>query len=254
VIEERAKAYFRPIRLFEFHDTSEDDAPAKKTGKHARKVLILPVSPQNVKSLVHAAPGPEPETQWTYPTSITLNEIGADIKNVRPKKEKKPESMPPKNEPPQWPVVAPNWNWWPAIRALRAHFGMLERVVLLGSRDMDYSPGSTGELDLMEQLVKFYFPHLKKITVKKDLPFEKLDELYESIKEVLDELQAEGYLLNDIVIDATAGQKTTSIAAALATLANKYIAFQYVQTNPPFSVITYNYRWGEAVGIEHTNT
>lgn len=43
----------------------------------------------------------------------------------------------------------------------------------------------------------------------------------------------------DIIIDVTGGQKTTSIAGALVTL-NSQVTFQYVQTNEPYNVVAYD--------------
>jgi len=44
----------------------------------------------------------------------------------------------------------------------------------------------------------------------------------------------------DIMSDVTGGQKTASIAAALATLHRSDLRIQYVRTNDPYDVIAYN--------------
>ncbi len=43
----------------------------------------------------------------------------------------------------------------------------------------------------------------------------------------------------DIIIDVTGGQKTTSIAGAVITL-NSQVSFQYVQTNEPYKIMAYD--------------
>jgi hypothetical protein len=55
----------------------------------------------------------------------------------------------------------------------------------------------------------------------------------------LEKLIQAGFNEQDIVIDITGGQKTTSIAGAVVTF-NSQVTFQYVQTDDPYDVLIYD--------------
>ena len=61
------------------------------------------------------------------------------------------------------------------------------------------------------------------------------------MRTLLQEFKKKKYYDEDIVIDFTGGQKMTSIVAISMTV-NRKINAQYVQTNDPWGVLSYNVR------------
>lgn len=75
----------------------------------------------------------------------------------------------------------------------------------------------------------------------RQIEFEDLQALYDNFNEIIQKVTTElGLAQNDIMIDVTGGTKTASIAAALVTLHHPPIEFQYVRTETPFDVLSYN--------------
>jgi hypothetical protein len=69
--------------------------------------------------------------------------------------------------------------------------------------------------------------------------FEDYDELFKGLVLMMDRLAQEGHRETDMIVDVTSGQKPNSIVGALLTV-NRRAKFQYVQTNDPCKVISYD--------------
>ncbi len=129
------------------------------------------------------------------------------------------------------------WNWQQVLRAVIPHIGTLERVHLIGSS------GDTGSVLQLEECKKFlgyYLGDGVEISCEPNgVGFEDIDMLIKHFKAVIEKLRRENYRVDDIMIDSTGGFKTTSIAAAMVTLNNPDLHFQYVPTDSkdfkPFS-------------------
>jgi hypothetical protein len=132
------------------------------------------------------------------------------------------------------------WNWQQLLRGIIPHQSSLKYPYLIGSKDSGRMKGSFGFLDNAETLIKKYCPYVKKI-FKAEVPvnFEDLKELTKIIYTAVQELKELKIDEEDIIIDVTGGQKTTSIAGAVVTL-NSQVTFQYVQTNEPYNVVAYD--------------
>lgn len=146
------------------------------------------------------------------------------------------------------------WNALPLLRGLRPHLGTLERVHLIASTDILDTAGQVvtrGSARQVASIGAFLWSVLQHETEGKSvglhyhtpteghfadtvpgsqLPFHDVDALYAGILHLLSQEEARGLRPSQIIVDATGGQKTSSIAAALATL-NSSLAFQYADTN-----------------------
>lgn len=95
------------------------------------------------------------------------------------------------------------------------------------------SQGHTGTHNLMhlfENTTKRLFPSLKIIEFKPGgIEFEDIKEVFNSIEKLYKEAKSNGFKEKDIIVDITGGQKTNSIAAAIATLSIGR-KFQYIST------------------------
>lgn len=130
-------------------------------------------------------------------------------------------------------------NWQQMLRALKPHLrpdqraGIgLERIVLFGSEE------SEDYIVLAAQLLRIVLPgdDPARVTVHtKPVDFRRIESLISEYRIILDRLRDEEMPEDQIVIDATGGMKTTSIAAAMMTLKSK-VTFQYVDTAPPYEV------------------
>ncbi len=69
--------------------------------------------------------------------------------------------------------------------------------------------------------------------------FEDFDEIVSAMDRLLQESARKGFSERDIMVDITGGQKPTSIVGAAMTF-NLKIKAQYVQTNDPWKVISYD--------------
>lgn len=141
-----------------------------------------------------------------------------------------------------------NWNWQQFLRGVRLHHKELKTVYLIGSQDAEGKTGSFGFRDHARGLLQYYFPAAEIHCHDKALNFEEFDELAGCLAEIIEHFKNEGYREKDIVIDVTGGQKTTSIAGAVVTL-NKQVTFQYVQTNKPYHVLTYDVEFLSPAGL-----
>ncbi|MEW5823026.1 MAG: hypothetical protein AB1766_01635 [Pseudomonadota bacterium] len=134
------------------------------------------------------------------------------------------------------------------LRAIQPHAqaGKLERLYLIGSRE------SHKDIPNIQRLLDGRLgsaPTLKIHPWPEGIDFENLDALDRTFETIVKEVREfheyrDGrdfrYHERDIIIDATGGQKTTSIAAALATLRFQGLEFQYVQTGQNRQVLAFD--------------
>lgn len=158
----------------------------------------------------------------------------------------------------------PPWNWQQILRAL-APYEELRCIWLIGSEDASFvqkqkTDGEAGEVDYLapgqrwfaqsgigsqrylELCEAFVRPYTDAKIERHSLPlnFENFEEVYEAVNKVLQKLHKERPDIDPekIMVDVTGGMKVTSIVGAMLTL-NRGTRFQYVETQPDFSVIPY---------------
>jgi hypothetical protein len=163
------------------------------------------------------------------------------------------------------------WTWEMPLRGIRHHVGDLKTVTLICSEEPIpeqahlCSEGSISQAHLFLNICRKY-NQLKGITfyllAEKDgmtelicLPteeikeplkglsgynFETFDILSLAMWTLLREFKRMGYSDDEIMIDITGGQKPTSVVGASVTI-NRKIKAQYVQTNYPWGVISYDF-------------
>ena len=127
------------------------------------------------------------------------------------------------------------WNWQQILRALQNH-PALKQVILLGSES---DKGSHLRLDLCQRFLAPYLPAGCEIKPHaQPLDFTNFNGLLETLRHIiLHDFRA--LPMGRIAIDVTGGQTTASIAGAATTM-NLDCVFQYVNTNKPYNVITYD--------------
>ncbi len=129
------------------------------------------------------------------------------------------------------------WNWEQLLRGVFAHRkAPLKHIYLIGSE------GKTGSHQYLTQCQTMLQHYQASATISicpNAVDFEDLDELTHTLHKAIQHFNGLGYHEGDICIDATGGQKTTSISAALVTLTSK-VTFQYVQTGAAKEVISYD--------------
>lgn len=125
------------------------------------------------------------------------------------------------------------WRWpgQQFLRAIRPHVqtGELKHLVLIGS------PGQYGSFDSLDAAKQLANIYAKTATVhlhSAPIHFEDIEALQQTFDWWISDFLDKGIAEKDIILDATGGQKTTSIAAALTTLRLERVEFQYVQTEP----------------------
>jgi hypothetical protein len=135
-----------------------------------------------------------------------------------------------------------NLNWQQLLRGISIHLNddTLKCVYIIGSSGKKTSKGSYNQIDYAKELIGYFLKDKDNIVAyQKPVDFEDLNELNRTINSVAKELLARGYSEEDIIIDVTGGQKTTSIAGAMITLSSN-ITFQYVQTGDDNKVLQYD--------------
>lgn len=134
-------------------------------------------------------------------------------------------------------------NFAQVLRGIEPHLTEASLIWLIGSPDpkssdsADQKKGSFIYLDQFKAALARYLPNVKIVCEPAPVDFEDVDQLYRTLNRIVDTIvlhkrdrENKTYNEQDIMIDATGGMKTTSIAAAMVTLHNK-TSFQYVQTS-----------------------
>jgi hypothetical protein len=173
------------------------------------------------------------------PDGLTLsNNLDVDIKKMEVLKDKKPLLR---------------WPWEMPLRGLRHHFGVLQNVTIVCSKEsieqVDWFLDICKRYDHMKDII--FFLLVKGPTELISTPFgafdsargwdfESFDELSDAMWTLIRKLgKQHGIKEREIMIDFTGGQKVTSVVAAAITF-NRKIKGQYVQTNKPYEVLGYD--------------
>ncbi len=126
-------------------------------------------------------------------------------------------------------LSALRWNWQQILRGIQLHAPRLQRLYLIGSSEDERGQGSFGQLPQCAELLRGYLGDATEILPgTKATDFEDLSALYQALTDSINDARNAGYRADEIIIDATGGLKTTSIAAALVTLHNPRYEFQYI--------------------------
>ncbi|MBE7546929.1 hypothetical protein KsCSTR_23080 [Candidatus Kuenenia stuttgartiensis] len=218
----KRNVFFRPrTRYFSY-----DENPEKR--KHL--VLFLSNLPKKLE-----------ETNGIPKGLHLIYEIDKDIETIELLKQE-----------PQHPIL---WKWEMPLRAIRHHMGILETVTLI------CSPESINQVYMFLHLcekynsfrqIRFYLLARKGDTNKllqlspdvtingyQGFDFEEFDRLSHALWFLLSEFKKNKYKEEEIMIDITGGQKPTSVIGASMTF-NLKIKLQYVQTNLPWHVVSYD--------------
>lgn len=131
------------------------------------------------------------------------------------------------------------WNGQQFLRCLAPHLLAAQRppdgpavpldLVLIGSSG---PRGSHPSLEALRNLLPLYGPVSFSTpgSSGEAIDFERIGELQQLFDDCIRHFLAKGIPESEILIDATGGQKTTSIAAALTTLRWHQVEFQYVES------------------------
>lgn len=153
----------------------------------------------------------------------------------------------------------PNWPWEMSLRAIRHHteplnIGPLKTVTVICSKEsIQQAPffyNICRQYDRLEGVVIQFLSNKKqKIQLEPlrgidstSIPgfdFESFDEMSEALGVLLKEFKKKGIRGREIMVDITGGQKPTSVVGAAMTF-NQEIKAQYIQTNPPWDVKSYD--------------
>ena len=145
-------------------------------------------------------------------------------------------------------------NWQQLLRGLEPHCESVHTIVLIGSIAPAGGPsssqrpnaprGSAGDLSVCQELLKLFLPAKVEIRIHEpSVDFEDVEALIALLtKQVHTILERDASA--HVVIETTGGQKSTSIAGAVATL-NTPATFQYVSTNEPYTVRLHDLRIDE---------
>jgi hypothetical protein len=147
------------------------------------------------------------------------------------------------------------WSWEMPLRAIRHHLGTLETVTLICSKESLLQAPLFLNICMgypQLKIVKFYLlvkqarrtklvpiSHSSTISPYEGFDYESVDELSRALWVLLVEFKERKYLEHESIIDITGGQKITSVIAATMTF-NREMKAQYVQTNFPWDVLSYD--------------
>lgn len=118
-------------------------------------------------------------------------------------------------------------SWEIPLIVIRHHAPTLEYLYVITSEG---DSGTTHQMELFTKTVNALFPKVKIIElVKGGVDFEDVRAVFQAVEKFYTEVSAKGIKQEDALVDITGGQKTASIAGAIATLATGR-RFQYVST------------------------
>lgn len=147
------------------------------------------------------------------------------------------------------------WSWEMSLRGIHQHLYTVETVTLVCSQSsirlVPYFVALCRKYYDFKD-IRFFVYALKQnravllnasdITGKEEVcgfDFEEFDNLYEALHSLLKVLKRRKIREQDIMIDITGGQKPNSVVGAALTFQTK-LMFQYVRTNEPHSIVTYD--------------
>ena len=131
--------------------------------------------------------------------------------------------------------------WQQSLRAIDHHAReTLELLVVVPSAG---SGGSGHYTEQFEQWIRHYQKtgNWKRFEIRTlaAVDYEHFQDIQDAYMGALRFAETRSYGESDVVLDITSGKKPSSIAAAMVTLATD-VEFQYVQTEPPFGLVTYS--------------
>jgi len=127
-------------------------------------------------------------------------------------------------------------KWLQILRTLHPHRERLQEIHLIGS---DGDRGSFAQLDDCRDCIERYFPKVKVAKYPRAIAFENIDDITDTVDKLIRELEPR-IPIEQIMLDATGGTKTMSIAMAMATLHHPKLQFQYVTTDETPRPIAFN--------------
>ena len=133
-----------------------------------------------------------------------------------------------------WAVLdAKRFSWKPVQRGMEAHTQRLNTVWVI------CSPESGEQYAWFEAMFQELYPEVS--FIRQDVgSFEDISGITDALEGILSDLPKD-IDESDVVIDITGGQKPASIAGMMVSLVNANREVQYVQTNAPYDVKTYDY-------------
>lgn len=150
------------------------------------------------------------------------------------------------------------WRWEMPLRAIKHHLGKLKSITLI------CSDKSILQVGLFQNILKKYHQlndvqiqllikhHNKPLLVSKyddrqhkSWNFEEFDDLSNALIYLIKTFKSNGISEKEVMIDFTGGQKVTSVVAAAITF-NRPVKAQYVQTNDPWNVRSYDILLGSS--------
>lgn len=126
------------------------------------------------------------------------------------------------------------WNGAMLLRAIAHHLASLERLHLLATAKI--TPDAR---HAWNTLLRRYCPKVQ-IAWHDIHDSESLDQYRQTVNRICEKALKNGFSAQDIIIDVTGGQKVASIGTAAATLENPALEFQYVSTETPEVIKSYN--------------
>jgi hypothetical protein len=116
-------------------------------------------------------------------------------------------------------------TWEMPLKAIGFHFSRLQKVCLITSSG---EKGTCLESPLFILLSQSLYPGIivEEFT-SGGIDFENVSDVFSVVEKLYEEAGSERYRENDVLVDITGGQKTNSIAAAIATLSTGR-QFQYI--------------------------
>ncbi len=127
-------------------------------------------------------------------------------------------------------------NWLQILRTLYPHRNSVKEIHLIGSNG---EKGSFAQLDECQTCIQHYFPNAKVIKYPEGIPFEDIDAVTRAVNDLIGTLKPR-IPTHQIMLDATGGTKTMSIAMAMTTLDQPELQFQYVTTDEKPRPIAFN--------------
>ena len=199
----RKAAQFLPARVLE------------QTNVTGKKVLIAALSPLDPKPNMNAKP---PQVTKAGTTIELTGDLDADITALG--------------------RLPGYWNGQQFLRSLQPHLRekKLTHVRLIGSPNQSGRDGSYASLKEATKLIELYARangcSVEVTTHPEAVHFEYIDALREVFDTCIKSyVEGQDIPQSEVILDATGGNKTASIAAALTTLRWRHVLFQYVQTN-----------------------
>jgi len=153
-----------------------------------------------------------------------------------------------------WKREHPYWPWEMPLRGIRHHLGRLKTITIIRSpqsiRQVHWFGDILRRCHVLQSVSVRVLLHQgtdppilaecpKELRTEGGWDFERFDNLSRAMLHLLRAFKRQRVSDDQIMIDFTGGQKVTSVVAASVTF-NRTIKAQYVQTNPPHEVISYD--------------